>query len=1279
MTINLDMETRWALVDELKKYIPIGEQKRVTHAVAKALGKKEDAGESRLSRLLHKREDVIEFLLGPDRAETVLGAICNELKLDMDELVRAAKKAAGQRPRPAPDRHPAWQEFGEAAPWVDKVPGLQAGTETLRQAISAYGQRVVWLVGPAGSGKSARLWRAQQAKIGRLVTDPIPDEAEPDAVWLIDEPDNPDAWIAGAARCKARLVVATRVARQPREGQSKLELLAWTRAEAENFLGQLGDARFDQPGDALAAVVAALATVDFEHVADKLAVVSGGWTPLDLGHLIRLLVDDQQLLQLDANDRELRIRSAMHGLLRRAELSYDDERLWSERGRRAYALAAAEAVRGSAAGHPIGPIGEAALREALAEVAGVTVGGGSGEPLRAIIDRARREAGETGETGETDKSRKGAKRSEGNGRDKGSEHDKVTARQILQKLETWARSPSSDDLIELLVELGAWRRVEGGTFAPTDEKLALTVAAECLDDDWMWRRLRDTLVDRNWAVARIAWAPCLGRVEERIDELLATDAAAHVGAIELAVALIAFSREVPRPDQIEHAVCSAARLLECHMLTRIGLSPIPALQDVVRSASRRHHRLLPQVTTALTRQDLEERCTDGTRRVVRVADRLAEDGPEWLRGPLMSGLRGPLGTRLPEWVSYAVLMPWQALPALQEPAGRQLLGVVRFDWEAALMDHAADGHPWARAVATGDVEHIQETCELVSSRGLLRALSRWPAPSDPQRHEQALMIVLNRLSYGNDAARSRLHTEVVRTIIDFVRRQPEHPLPNLWWLQRHEALWREALNQAAAVNHLRTWFDSERQELAHAVTDDFTMSSHLEATPSRLPPAITANIERLLRLGEVLHRHGVPAPLSEFLEQAESPPRFDRTCVAWELGVGAADALLRLRDAASLRSLREPYGSARYGAISNALDRKNHDEETVLWIADHLGARHDEVLESIIGRPERREVAKRWALDASASFRRHASARWLLSHPVAGEHEHVRWLLTELPVEHSLHYVKPALAHPDETVRAAALTLLPRVLEELGADADLASVARSFFDRGRADDDTSFAITMGLERYLNEVNTSGHACSSESIHTLIELTQRYLATASDEQVRSVANVVCSSLATAARHLRLASLAAWVRDPLGAYADVSTSPSRIEDVRAGIISGILPFGENGADLDSEVLQAVAATENPRMTFQAHSLLLEREARTEAQLLAEWGAVSDAVLVERERASARFYAVQEQLGLRAPRTLARALADRLLALPPEMRRHGVSQISQVAMLDAGQAARLSPLFD
>jgi hypothetical protein len=111
----------------------------------------------------------------------------------------------------------------------------------------------------------------------------------------------------------------------------------------------------------------------------------------------------------------------------------------------------------------------------------------------------------------------------------------------------------------------------------------------------------------------------------------------------------------------------------------------------------------------------------------------------------------------------------------------------------------------------------------------------------------------------------------------------------------------------------------------------------------------------------------------------------------------------------------------------------------------------------------------------------------------------------------------------------------------------------------------------------------------------------------------------------------------------------------------------------------VLQAIADFEDPMSSFRAHSLLIEREALTEAQLLAEWSTVSDAVLVDRKIAPARFYAVQDQLRRQAPRALARALADRLLALPPELRRLGVSQISQVAMLDVGQAARLSPLFD
>jgi hypothetical protein len=140
---------------------------------------------------------------------------------------------------------------------------------------------------------------------------------------------------------------------------------------------------------------------------------------------------------------------------------------------------------------------------------------------------------------------------------------------------------------------------------------------------------------------------------------------------------------------------------------------------------------------------------------------------------------------------------------------------------------------------------------------------------------------------------------------------------------------------------------------------------------------------------------------------------------------------------------------------------------------------------------------------------------------------------------------------------------------------------------------------------------------------------------------------------------------------------------------GVVSGIFASplwyahgdrpGNDGTELDLEVLQAIADTGDLTTAYRACSLLLEHEALTEVQLLVEWSTVSDIVLVEKATAPSRFYAVQDQLRRHAPRELARALADRLLALPPELRRLGVAQISQVAMLDVEQAARLSPLFD
>src|SRR5689334_8157506 len=64
MTLELDMETRFALVDQIKGRIPEREQKRVAHAIAKALKIKRTTAVPRLSRLLSKHIEVVDTWLG---------------------------------------------------------------------------------------------------------------------------------------------------------------------------------------------------------------------------------------------------------------------------------------------------------------------------------------------------------------------------------------------------------------------------------------------------------------------------------------------------------------------------------------------------------------------------------------------------------------------------------------------------------------------------------------------------------------------------------------------------------------------------------------------------------------------------------------------------------------------------------------------------------------------------------------------------------------------------------------------------------------------------------------------------------------------------------------------------------------------------------------------------------------------------------------------------------------------------------------------------------------
>jgi hypothetical protein len=1239
MVLDLDTETRLALVDEIKRRVPPREQRQLAYAIAEALGTEDTTEVARLSRFLNKHAETIDVLLGPDRAEKVLDAICQQLGGKRADLVRAARRAAQARPRPTLDRHPAWQELGEATPWVDRVPGLPDGMTTLRQTVeSLLPGSVAWLVGPAGSGKSARLWRAEQQGIGKLV-DRVPHEAAVGTVWLVDEPQHPDGWIAWAAQCRTRLIIATPNARSAND--TKIELTPWFRREVESFLDELGRAR--GPGRN------ALGSVDLELIADTLAALGSSWTPLDLGNVIRLFVDEPALLERDANDHELRIRSALHQLIGRAVLLPHQKQLWSSHGRQALGIAAAASIRGSSTERVIGPVAESALRDVLADLAGPMVGGPTGEPLRVILERARNEGGN----------------------------------KALKLIETWAQALSSDDLIELLVDVGAWHRTSDTMLAPVDETLAIVLAAERLDDDWMWRRLLETLADPGWSPVRMAWAPQLGSVLDRMDHLLATGAAIHVGAIELATALVAFARESPREEQATRVVFSAVQLLICDPLTQAGLGPRREfLLEALWVASRRHRRTLPQVTAALTPHDLVERGTPTTHRVVHALESLAATGAVWIHG-------GTAVSPALAWIIYAMLLPWQAVSALQAPDSRSHLLTLRpslltlrlrnVDWGVVIMDHAADGHPWARSVATGDVDDAQVTADLISPGGLLRALCRWPGPSDPQRHQQALSMVLQGLPYGSDAPRPRRHAQAVQAVVGFVRRHPGHLLPDAMWLRYHEDVWREALDQAAATDHLQAWFDQAHRALAGALyPDDTTTPFGIPVAPNRQPPLDVRGMERLLRLGEVLHRHGIRAPLYALLAEAKTQPYAGRSSLAWELGLGATAALLRLRDAEELRSVLGRSDSAQAAAVEIVLARE-HDEETRLWIVDVLGQVHQDFLASIAGRPERRDMAKRWALDPSHSYRRHVAAKWLIEHPASEEAEYVQWLLTSEPVAHSCFYVRAGLAHPDVVIRRAAAGLLQRVLREASSNTDLVSVAHCF---GMALSGHNVAISMStLRRWVEQVNDSDQMCSAESLQTMISLAQRHLATVSDDESSWYARSLCSSLATAARRLRLASLASWVRAPLGELTDAPAAPSRIESVelvREAIASGIFARASS-ADIERSVLQALADTAGMLSAIHAYSFLLELDIPSDAQLMAEWAMASDAVLIEKDQPTARWIAVQTLLRQRDPCGFARALADRLLSLPVDLRRLGILQISQVAMHDPEQAARLSTLFD
>lgn len=1217
-----DLATRHALIDEIRRRIPNREQKRVAGVLATALRTGDEA--PRLSRLLQKDEATMTYLLGPALRVKVLDAIASALNTDADELLEAARRAVRLRPVPTPDRHPAWTALGTSAPWVDEVPGLQGGLEALRGALTRFhGPEVIYLVGPSGIGKTAWLQRAHDAGIGVLVSERV-DEPTAGSVFLVDEPPAPEAWLTWANRWRVRLVItapSAPVVKRP--GVEVLTLTAWSQRDVSAFVGCLGRAP--------AGLMPGLDDADLDAIERRLPALRAIAAPLPLGHALRLMVDEPHLTT--ASERKLQVAVALHEVTVRAALGASRAEVWRTHGRRAAERAASLAIRSASASTIAAPIAAAELEHDLATLAGPSIGCDA-ESLTSVVERARR----------------------------------ASPKNPLKKLEEWAATPSASELVDLLVEAGLWRRGDRGLLTTTDDHLAVMLAADGLDEEWMWERMLATLADPTWSAVRQVWASSLRRVEARLDVLLATGPAVHAGAMELAIAIVAHAAESPRADQIAQVVYATVQLVLSVRVfqAQLGMRTEGPKEDL-RIASRRYRSVLPPLTTSWTDDELARRGTGATVALLATLDGLAERGELW-------GDSEFFASRGAAWAMYARLLPWQALALLRDPSSRRVLRESTYprSWEPVVLDHAADGDRWARAIATGDVEEeddLEAVGSLVSERGMLDALVRWHGPTDRSRHQFALEHALFAGELNDEARDRRLHCQAVTAVANLVRAHLDLALPDTMALTRHERVWREGFMQARSTELLEAWFAVVHRDLERGLAPEEHIDRADPMTWFVVPvemPALTRMAEQQVRLAEALHALGRPEALRSLCALPARRHGSRREQVSWALAVGAAKALLRLREAAPLR---EAVARER-GADGPAYEvlHHDHDDETETWIADEIEYGYDTFLARIPGRPRRREFARRWARTGT-SHRRYAAARWLLEHGEDGEAELVTWLFRDEPIGSSQNHARAGLRHPDRRVRQAAGSLLQRALAEAGAVGGLLEVARCFYPGEDRDQHALFV----MNEYLGEVSASDQVLPADCVRALIRRFQVTLADGPADEPWVIGSM-CERLAQAARpHAGV--LEPWLRAPMG---DAAIDEDLARTVRHHLAAGLVGLRANTA-LDRELLQIIASWNDSLYSVGAQMQVLAGDAITDAQLEEEWRGASDAVLLGKGSASTRWYAVQELLQRRAPDRYAAAFTERLLALPAELRRSGVLQISQVAMFDARHAARLSALFD
>lgn len=1191
--------------DLQKRKRPRG-QKGMASAIASALGTQVATDSVRLSRFLGGDPAAVSFYFDATRRDEVFGAIEEFLEINRAVLLKMAGIGSGY----ADGFHPAWPEIavtGEEDFVVD-VPGVRDLDHVIRQVKALKPGQTLWLVGGNGIGKTTLLARLARRGVGVLVA--APDSVPEGDLWLIDEPTDPQVWLPRLAERGARAVIA--VQERPRPGSLDARRYDGSRSDSEIRLGPWDLKAAFRYLDRLEAVAGR------GSVAPKLPSTLREWlrdrvpaelpsTPGELGYIARHAAEKPDRLE-GPDSRELRVAAWLDAASRGLVLEAARE-LFDRHGRRAYALAAAEAVRRDAPGALFRGTKREDVRAALVEMSGLHLGSIEGRSrLRALLAQATRKT-----------------------------RDEATA---------LANSPTSDDLLDLLVSTGLWVEHGAGLLRPADPSMAERMAAEVLADaPDGWSVLLATLQDRSRDGVRRAAAARLKGAPERIEALLCEDAGRIVPAVEFAAALAASAPEEARPEQVVQIVASVLCLGGPTVLNEAGIvGTIEHAEAALRAVSRRYRGALPRLHSDADVRDLLRSAVPAVRSLLTLAGLIGAELDHQLHR--WGGLRG-WGFETPV-KALAGALPWQATLA-------DVFAARRGDVARVLLDRVEDGDIDARSIASGgfdgnDDDQLWQSLPVGKRLPLLGN-----APTTAAEHLELLdrcIRAVEKLPERERPANEVLARDAIARWIARFGDVPEHMTGP--FVPRLSKLWLEGLRDCGASKILGAEFERLVHESALAEADEQERVARGLWNPN------PQSYDDVIEVGRVLYTLGEPEPLRCLVLGA----RDERD----ERALAAAQRLITLRDDATLRELvdedaEEPSHAS--VACFRALAEVK-DEDIVLWSAENLAfLRHvGDVLERIT-QPSVATLATRWSVDSTHPRRAERAAHALLRAGLGG----VREVGSLFAGPHALWHCESGLRHPDKAVQRRAADVLGSLLLAAGAFSELDG---GTFARLLPTTPQPVRSVWDLTAAVRALHHHKRSESAKAIFTLARAAGAHDPKPTPEQGGTdwlfVDELIetCAATLLAFRDHRFVDL---LRSPLGRDGD----EARQSRLRSNIL---LKVGYDAVDLkvleeialDDEFFRRVAARRRledeppPVKTLVAEWCKSLPELVAGAEPHTGWGAVSDAPM------SPRWATVHGYLARREPHALAAAWVAFARDVKPEMRGRALVFYGEVVSLDA-----------